>query len=77
MTAAEISGGSNPWQNASPQPVMPSFVFISTRVADLLFTQPWEKEKDVSKWDWITWIFNYVILLLIIIKYYNFLFTTT
>jgi hypothetical protein len=30
---------------------MPSFVFISTRVADLFFTQPWEKEKGVSKLD--------------------------
>jgi len=40
ITVADISGGSKPWQNASPQPVKPSFVLISTSVADLCFTQP-------------------------------------
>jgi len=53
ITAADISGGSKPWQKASPQPESPSLVFISTSVAERLFTQPWEKAKGTSNSDFI------------------------
>ena len=48
MTVAEISGTSNPWQKASPQPTWPSSVRISTSVAERARTQPCEKAKGVS-----------------------------
>ena len=61
ITVADISGGSKPWQKASPQPESPSLVFISTSVAERLFTQPWEKAKGTSNSDFIIWIIISVI----------------
>ena len=55
IAAAAISGGCNPWQRASPQPVMPSSVSTSTSVAPRLATQPCENANGCSSGERRTW----------------------
>ena len=44
LVEIETSDGLIGWGEASPQPMRPSLVSISTNVADLCFTHPCEKE---------------------------------
>ena len=45
ITVAAISGGSSPCANASPHPISPSSVTISSSVAERCLTHPCENAK--------------------------------
>src|SRR3569832_553906 len=61
MTVAAISGGASPRAKASPQPVSPASVSISTSVAERCRTQPCEKAKGSASALVRTWILMSVI----------------
>src|SRR3569832_596952 len=61
MTVAAISGGSRPCAKASPQPVRPASVPISTNVAARWRTQPCENAKGSASGLFRTWILMSVI----------------
>src|SRR5687768_8119318 len=63
ITVAAISGGSSPWANASPQPVMPASVITSTSVAQRWRTQPWENANGSASALFRTWILSSVIFI--------------